>query len=473
MDRILLIEDDESVASSLQRVLEVEGYGVETATSAERGLDEARSHHFDVVVTDLQMPGPSGMDIIQQLHADRPNLPVILMTAHHTTDTAIRATKAGAFDYILKPIDQPEFLAMLGRAITSSRVVTEPLALGEASATKEAIIGKSRLMQNVYKEIGRVAAKPVTVLLRGETGTGKELAARAIHQYSERHDKPFIVVNCVAIPENLLESELFGYEAGAFTDAKARRTGRFEQAHTGTIFLDEIGDVSMGTQGKLLRVLEDKRIQRLGGKEDLEVDVRIIAATHRKLEAAIQDKEFREDLFYRLNVGVITLPPLRDRSEDIPMLVNYFLTRHGTELGPAPRKVTPDALAYLQQQTWPGNVRELENVIRKALLLSRGYGITADTIKTALAQMGPGRGSAEETFAGFITSVLSRAKRGELDNIHDYCTETFERELYGQAIRLANGDQTKAARWLGVSRPTIREKLTRYGLHPSQSSEAS
>jgi len=328
-------------------------------------------------------------------------------------------------------------------------------------------------MQSVYKEIGRVAAMPVTVLIRGETGTGKELVARAIHQHSGRADKPFIEVNCVAIPENLLESELFGHEAGAFTDAKVRRIGRFEQASNGTIFLDEIGDMAANTQSKLLRVLQNRTIQRVGGKEPIAVDVRVLAATHRNLELAIQDKEFRGDLYHRLNDAVIALPPLRDRREDIPELIRFFIQRYAVELGsPSPSMPTDDAVSYLQQQPWPGNVRELRNVVRKALLLAHGYPISGEIAAMAVAQTQLPKPAADQSIANYVSDLLAKARVGELENVQLLLTEAIERELYGQAIRLANGDQSKAGGWLGVSRPTMRDKLIKYGLHPSQAQEA-
>ena len=323
-------------------------------------------------------------------------------------------------------------------------------------------------MQDIYKEIGRVAAKPVNVLIRGETGTGKELIARAIYQHSDRANAPFIAINCAAIPETLLESELFGHERGAFTGADARRIGRFEQADRGTIFLDEIGDMTPGTQVKLLRVLQDKTIQRLGGKETISVDVRVITATHRDLEAAIREKQFREDLYYRLNVVVLGLPPLRDRREDIPDLVGYFLGKLGPELGSASPSIHPEAVDFLQAQSWPGNVRELENVIRKALLAAQGYSINLDHVRTALNKTSGAGYSAARSFGEYIDEVLAAARRDELSDAHARVIETAERELFVRAIQQAQGNQAKAARWLGVTRVTMRAKLMQFGLHPRQ-----
>ncbi len=470
MARILIIEDDNSVASALQDLLRAEGFEVEMQTDSAAGLAAALSGTHDVVVTDLQMPGVSGLQIIEQLQAAKPHLPVILITAFHTTEVAIRAIKLGAYDYLLKPIDPSEFLSILKRALESTRLLAKPLDMGTGDATsvREAIIGKSRMMQEVYKEIGRVAAMPVIVLIRGDTGTGKELVARAIHQHSDRAARPFITVNCAAIPENLLESELFGHEAGSFTGAKGRHIGRFEQANGGTIFLDEIGDISPATQVKLLRVLQEKTIQRVGGKETIPIDVRILSATHRNLEEAIESKEFRLDLFHRLNVAVIYLPPLSQRREDIPELINYFLTRYSAEFNLERPSIAADAASYLQQQPWPGTVRELENIVRKALIASRGYPISVEHVRSAFSKPAPPRPAGDQKLADYVTELLAQAQLAENGNASEALIEAVERELYGQAIRLANGDQTKAARWLGVSRPTMREKLTRYGLFPTR-----
>lgn len=474
MARILLIEDDESVASALHDLLKDEGFTVTTSTDPAEGLATAQSSTFDVIVTDLQMPGISGLEVIEQLQAAKPHLPVILITAYHTTEVAIRAIKLGAYDYVLKPIDPPEFLRILKRALDSTRLTSKPLEMGEATSSREAIIGKSKVMQTVYKEIGRVAAMPVTVLIQGETGTGKELVARAIHQHSDRATKAFVTVNCAAIPENLLESELFGHEAGSFTGAKARHIGRFEQANSGTIFLDEIGDMSPGTQVKLLRVLQEKTISRVGGKETIPVDVRILAATHRNLEEAIEAKEFRLDLFHRLNVAVIYLPPLANRREDIPDLVKYFFARYSAEFNLERPEISTEAVEFLQQHNWPGNVRELENIVRKALIASRGYPINLEHLRAVMTKpTQPPRPAGDQKLTDYVAELLVQAQLGETGNVSEILTEAVERELYGQAIRLANGDQTKAARWLGVSRPTMREKLTRYGLFPTRSGDTS
>jgi DNA-binding NtrC family response regulator len=462
---ILLVEDDPSAAEALQRVLEDDGHAVITAQTGEKGLAIARRDRCDAVLTDLRLPGFSGLELVTQLHAARPRLPIILMTAHGTTEVAIEATRQGAFDYLLKPFEMPAMLDAIQKALTASRLMSLPVEVGQVAAGGDAIIGNSRAMQEIYKEIGRVAATPVPVLIRGETGTGKELIARAIYHHSARAQTPFIAVNCAAIPETLLESELFGHEKGAFTGADVRRIGRFEQANGGTLLLDEIGDLAMNTQVKLLRVLQEKTIQRLGGRETLPIDVRIIAATHCDLEAAMREKQFRGDLFFRLNVVSITIPSLRRRPEDIPDLVRYFMARYGAELGIEEPSIQAEALRFFADQTWPGNVRELENAVRKALLLSRGYPIGVEAAHQACSGS-PAPSDSSSTLAGTVSELLAAASRGEHENAHAALMEAAERELFTQAMHLAQGNQAKAARWLGLSRLTVREKLTRFGLHP-------
>jgi DNA-binding NtrC family response regulator len=479
---ILIIDDKKSETEEFELFLKAEGYDVEIETSAEVGLARAKRESFDVVLTGLHLSGSNerlkeGLDIISELQAAKPFLAVILMTAKPTTQTTIEAMKLGAYDSIIKGrIDWNAFRTLIHQAVEDTRFQLERPKVPVPLANPDAIIGNSSVMHAMYKQIGRLAAKSVPVLIRGETGTGKELVANALHRHSGRHDKPFIIVNCAAISEQLLESELFGHEAGAFTDAKAQRIGRFEQADHGTIFLDEIGDMSINLQAKLLRVLQQKTFQRVGGKETIVVDVRVIAATHRDLKLAIFKKEFREDLYYRLNVAVIHSPPLRERREDIPSLVDHFMHRYGTELVKNPEpQIHPDALECLQEMSWPGNVRELENVVRRALVSSHGIislndvqeAIAQDTISKSLAPPPAGN----QPLAGYVSELLGKVMRNEIEDAHARVTIAAERELYSQAIQLAAGDQTKAAKWLGVSRPTMLEKLLRYGLHPTQESK--
>jgi nitrogen regulation protein NR(I) len=466
--KILLIEDDSAIATTLRRILTDESYDIVIETTGEAGLARVKNEVFDVVITDLKLPGMSGLELVRALHPEKPRLPILMMTAHGTTESAIEAIQAGAFEYLLKPFEMPELLKLVKQAVTASRLMSEPVQLGQARTSGDAIIGSSRAMQNIYKEIGRVAAKPVSVLIRGETGTGKELIARAIYQYSDRVNAPFVAINCAAIPETLLESELFGHERGAFTGAEARRIGRFEQADRGTIFLDEIGDMTPGTQVKLMRVLQEKCLQRLGGKETIPVDVRVICATHRDLEAAIQKDQFREDLYYRISVVVLHLPPLRERPEDIPDLARFFLNKYAIEFNTHQASIHPDALSFLQEQPWPGNVRELENVVRKVLLQARGYTISVDYVKAALAKANPLPVSAEKSLHTYADELLSAAQRGEISDAYGQLHEAAERILIGRAIEKAGGNQAQASRWLGISRLTLREKLIHFGLHPGR-----
>ena len=467
--RILLIEDDTGLASNLRAVLEDEGFKVTLCARGDEGLRRATNEEHDVVLTDLRLPGLGGLELVRQLHVAQPRLPIILMTAHGTIETAIEATKLGAYDYLQKPFEIPELIGLLHCAVDASRLMREPVALAEDKhSARTALVGTSRAMQDVCKEIGRVAAKPVTVLIRGETGTGKELIARAIYQHSDRAKASFIAINCAAIPDNLLESELFGHERGAFTGADQRRIGRFEQANKGTLFLDEIGDLPAPTQVKLLRVLQQQTFQRVGGSETISVDVRVITATHRDLEAMIREGKFREDLFHRLNVVTIQLPPLRDRREDIPVLVQHFLKKYAAEFAGEAPAISTDALALLQADPWPGNIRELENVTRRLLLGARGLSIDADAVRRTLAARSADTAPVAASLACVSAELLARAQRGELHDAHAQIVAEAEREIVTQAILLAQGNQAKAARWLGLSRFTLREKLKQLGLHPGQ-----
>src|SRR5437016_4350740 len=466
--KILLIEDDPGIVMTLRRLLKEEGHEVLVETRGDTGLNRARADGVDIVVTDWKLPGLNGLDLVRELHIAKPRLPIIVMTAHGTFETAIEATKSGAFDYLLKPFELPDFLKLVEKAVSSYRLMIEPVELGRHGNSRNAIVGSSRVMQSLYKEVGRIASRDVDVLIRGETGTGKELIARAIYHHSHRAGAPFIAINCAAIPETLLESELFGHERGAFTGAEARRIGRFEQADKGTIFLDEIGDMTLGTQVKLLRVLQHKCLQRLGGKEEIAVDARVVAATHCDLENAIKHKQFREDLYYRLGVVVINLPPLRERKEDIPELVEYLLRKYAAELRIENPSIQAEALEFLQAENWPGNVRELENVVRKVLLLAQGYTIDVDHVRVALARSTPPTETSRQTLHEYVDSLLAAAQRGELKDAHTRLLQAAEREIFSRAIELAHGNQAKAARWVGVSRLTMREKLIQFGLHPRE-----
>jgi nitrogen regulation protein NR(I) len=466
--QILLIEDDASLAANLCDVLKEEGFKVLVCSRGDEGLRRAGKDECEVVLTDLRLPGLDGLELVRQLHETQPRLPVVLMTAHGTIETAIEATKLGAYDYLQKPFEMRELISVLHHAVDAGRLMREPVTLpGGPADGGTALVGRSRAMNEVYKGIGRVAAQPVTVLIRGETGTGKELVARAIYQHSLRAKAPFIAINCAAVPENLLESELFGHERGAFTGADQRRIGRFEQANKGTLFLDEIGDLARNTQVKLLRVLQQQSFQRVGGTEVISVDVRVITATHRNLEAMIHEGKFREDLFHRLNVVSLQLPPLRERREDIPVLVQHFLRKYASDFGVDSPAISSDAVAALQADPWPGNVRELENMTRRLLLAARGFSISADSVRQTLAARHAEAAPTGHSFTAFAGDLLARAQKGELQDAHARMVAEAEREILTQAIMLAESNQAKAARWLGLSRLTLREKLKQLGLHPT------
>jgi DNA-binding NtrC family response regulator len=468
--KILLIEDDVGTGTALQKVLRAEEYEVDLTTRGDEGLRRAQEGSYHLVLTDFRLPGLSGLELIKQLHAAKPKLPVILMTAYGTTETAIEATKLGACEYLTKPFEADELLALLESSVHRSRIMSETVELGKVAAGGYALIGHSRAMQEVYKAVGRVAATPVNVLIRGATGTGKELVARAIYQHSHRADRPFLAVNCAAIPQPLIESELFGHERGAFTSAEHRRVGRFEQANGGTLFLDEIGELAFETQAKILRVLQERSIQRLGGNAVIPVDVRVLAATNRDLELAIQEREFREDLYFRLNVVTICVPPLRDRAEDIPELVRYFMTRYAGEFGIEASSIEPEAVSFLQQQPWPGNVRQLENVVRQALLQARPFSVGVEVLKKLLQDNQP-RGVGRQNHASYVTALLNRAERGEIGDAYWRMIADLESELFAQVIERAGGNQAKAARWLGITRLKMREKLVELGLYRGQEGE--
>jgi DNA-binding NtrC family response regulator len=460
---ILIIEDDQAIAASLAKALGGEGYEPHIENRGDTGLEAALRENYDVVVVDLKLPGIEGMELVEKLHAAKPLTPVILMTAFGNTAIAIEATKQGAFDYVVKPFQISNFLEIISKAVTTRRKSADRIVMREPIVGEQSLVGESPAMLEIYKEIGRLARTPLTVLIQGETGSGKELVARAIYQHSDRADKPFLSVNCAAIPETLLESELFGHERGSFTGADARRIGRFEQADKGTLFLDEIGEMTPGTQAKLLRVLQDQSFQRLGGKETISVDVRVIAATNRDLAQAVQDGRFREDLYYRLSVAVIKIAPLRQRREDLAILVSYFLKRYGGELGFPEASITSGAMLKLEGLSWPGNVRQLENVVRKAILLSRGFPINETHVEEAV---GSSSLVAEDqsSISHFVAELLDRVVKGQGSNVIEPLFERVEKELYTQAFKAAQGNQVRAARWVGVSRPTIREKFVKYAL---------
>jgi nitrogen regulation protein NR(I) len=467
LSTILIIDDDDQLRKSFHKLLTEEGYTVISAASGESALTLLKEELPDLVVLDLRLPGINGIETFRAIHQIEPKLPVIIMTAFGTTETAIEATKLGAFDYILKPFEIPDMLSIIQQALEAGRFMRAPVTLNgvpEADA-KEAIIGRSKPMQDVYKAIGRVSASDATALIRGESGTGKELVARAIYQHSLRSDKPFLVINCVAIPENLLESELFGYEKGAFTGATHRRIGKIEQANGGTVFLDEIGDMPFGIQAKILRLLQERSIERLGGRETIPVDVRIIAATNRNLEQAIEEGRFREDLYYRLKVVTISLPPLRDRAEDIPILTDYFMRRYSVELDIDNPGITPGALGVLSIHPWAGNIRELANTIQKALIFNRGAPICRNDIHQTFdaesISVAPTHEDTDDVIRQWARNILIS---GEHNNIFDTCMDRISAVLISEALHMSGGNRSRASKLLGLSRPTLHAKIEKHHL---------
>lgn len=467
MATILVVDDDDQLRRSFEKLLVEEGYTVQSAPSGEACLSMMRKGIPDLVILDMRLPGMSGLETFKILHENEPKLPVVIMTAFGTTETAIEATKLGAFDYILKPFDIPEMLVVIGQALEAGRLMRSPVEMDGLpyGKSRDALVGRSKPMQEVYKAIGRVATTEATVLIRGDSGTGKELVARALYQHSLRSTRPFLVINCVAIPESLLESELFGYERGAFTGATHRRVGKIEQANGGTIFLDEIGDMPAAIQAKILRLLQEKSIERLGGRETIPVDVRILAATNRDLEKAMAEGHFREDLYYRLKVVTLHLPRLNERPEDIPLLTEYFLSRFAMELGMENPRIDREALALLTTYPWPGNVRELSNIMQKALIFHRGGPIRAQDISQALEGARPAGASVEpageEAVRHWVQELLASKTSG---NLFDVCLDRFSRLIISEALRLAGGNRSGAAKLLGLSRPTLYAKIEKYHL---------
>jgi two-component system nitrogen regulation response regulator GlnG len=478
MSKLLLIDDEEDVRYSFQRIFDSPEINFATASSGEEGLKVIPKFKPDLVLMDVRMGGMNGLETLRRIRAANPKLLVILMTAYGTTQTAIEAMKLGAYDYLLKPFDAVKIKEIVGNALKAARDMQQVVSyqpLLESEDYEQGIVGRSPVMQQVFKLIGQVAATDATALVTGESGTGKELVARAIYHHSDRNQQPFLAVNCAAIPEQLLESELFGHERGAYTGATNQRIGKFEQCNHGTIFLDEIGDMTPATQTKILRVLQSGTFERVGGNQPLEVDVRVIAATNTPLEAAVAAKQFREDLFYRLNVVRIPLPPLRERPDDIPLLVNYFLEKNARELEKPPKSVAANVLRALEKYHWPGNVRELENAIRRAHVMAKGEAILLSDLPPEITNyVGLGMGSTEGPSpatgpsgepAGTDAASLARqlyqwARRDPKLKV----IPAVERELVIQALKETNNNQVHAAKLLGITRATLRKRIDKFGI---------
>ncbi|RDV81196.1 sigma-54-dependent transcriptional regulator [Ammonifex thiophilus] len=448
---ILVVDDEKSVCEALKDVLEESGYSVVTATSGREALEKVNLIRPHAVLLDIRMPEMDGIKVLQVLREKYPGVPVILMTAYSDTQTTINAMRHGAFEYIVKPINLDELLSTLEKATT----VTEPLVTvgkGEVAPRPGTLIGCSPAMQEVYKTIGRIADSDVTVLIQGESGTGKELVAEAIHYNSPRQGRPFVKIDCTAIPENLLESELFGHEKGAFTGAHTRKLGKFELADGGTVFLDEIGDISPALQAKLLRFLQEKAFERVGGTETRRVDVRIIAATNKDLEERVKSGLFREDLYYRLNVVEIRLPPLRERKEDVMLLVDYFVSLSNRKFGKQVTGLTRSVADILLQYNWPGNVRELRNVCERAVLMARGNVITPESLPEYLLRAVRSR-----------SETWHPAEDKRVLPLKEMVAE-MERSAILRALEEHRGNKTAVARALGMSRTTLYAKMKELGI---------
>lgn len=460
MDTILIIDDEKSLLDLLRVVFKKEGYEVKTAASAAGGFEILAKEEIDLVVTDIKMPGADGMDILRYARENLPDLPVILITAYGSIAQAVEALKAGALDYVVKPFDVEELKIIVGRGLASRRLKQENLLLKRDLKDRygfEQMIGKSRPMQDIYTLIEKIASTDSTVLITGESGTGKEMAARAVHLQGARRDHPFVSINCAALPENLLESELFGHVRGSFTGAVSDKKGMFELAQRGTLFLDEVGEMSPWTQVKLLRALQERKVRRVGGSDEVPVDVRIIAATNQDLKKRIQEAKFREELFYRLNVISVDMPPLRKRVEDIPILISHFLQKYCDKMGKKPKRFTPEVVGLLESYPWPGNIRELENVVERIVAIEDRETVTASCLPQEILSPQKKRLETQELFApGFsLTQYL------------DEITKKYIQE----ALTLSGGSLQKAAPILGLSYRTIRYLIGKYDLNQVRKAE--
>ncbi len=484
MSTVLIIDDDPQIANVLGSGFRSLNVDVLSAGTAAEGLNQVLSHHPDVILLDVGLPDQSGLKLYLDIAKHDARVPIIVMTGQGTTETAIEAMKLGAFDYVLKPFTFTRIRDLANKAFEVARLMRVPVRMHSNSESDDSgadvMVGRCESMQHVYKTIGRVAQLKETVLIRGESGTGKELVARAIYQHSSRSEAPFIAINCAAIPETLLESELFGHEKGAFTDAHERRIGKFEQCSGGTLFLDEIGDMKPQTQPKLLRVLQDQRFQRVGGNQTIQTDTRLIVATHQPLEEMVRDGTFRQDLYYRLNTFTINLPPLRERTADMPLLVSTFLKRFSHSMGRNVLEASPEALEYLTNYSWPGNMRELQSVLKQALLQSVGTVLVPTFLPDYITGAGkppvltppatpppaappvdqsPELDSADPTYR----FIEDRLQAGSEDLYAEWLART-ERQLLVQVLRHTHGNQLRAAKILGITRRNLRGKIASHGI---------
>jgi len=457
---VFVVDDDASIRWVLEKALSNAGFKTALFEGADDVLDQAKKQSPDVIVTDIRMPGTSGLELLDQLQTELPELPVIVMTAHSDLDSAVSAYRGGAFEYLPKPFDLEEAVALVRRALQKKASRADE----DAQSTPGGhIIGEAPAMQAVFRMIGRLSGSQMNVLISGESGTGKELVARAIYQNSPRAKKPFVAINTAAIPADLLESELFGHEKGAFTGAQERRRGRFEQAEGGTLFLDEIGDMPFDLQTRLLRVLSDGTFFRVGGHEELVSDVRVIAATNQDLQQRVEAGRFREDLYHRLNVIGIALPPLRERREDIPALAEAFLGRAASELNVEPKQLDADVLATLCNASWSGNVRELENTCRRLTVVAPGRTVTLSDLPSDYSASNDQLGASGSWQQLLEKAAVTRLSSGEKDMLGEFAPD-FERVLLKAALQFTGGRKQEAAAWIGWGRNTLTRKLKELGL---------
>lgn len=473
--RVLVVDDEDSIRWVLGRCLEKAGYTVEFGENGSEAIRKATSDNFSLIILDIKMPDSNGLEVLKELKLIGIDIPVIIITAQNTVKNAIEAMKRGAYDYIAKPFNLDEVKLTVERAIenheNSKKLELLRATLREAELLEphQGIVGESLAMLKIYKTIGRVAEKDLTVLITGESGTGKELVARAIHFNSRRRDEMFVPVNIAALPKELLESELFGYEKGAFTGATIRKQGRFEDANRGTLLLDEIGDMTPELQTKLLRVLEEKQFYRLGAEKPVEVDVRVIVSTNKNLEKEVEKGAFRRDLFYRLNAITIELPPLRERKEDIPVLSEHFLEKYGKELGVGKRIISDEAKEILLKYNWRGNVRELENTIKRVLVLSSDAMITSQVLLEAAPYLEGMKVKEEDSLDELITArllnLIDLTQEPLPNGIYDLIMRSVEKPLIEAVLKIAKGNKKKAAKILGINRNTLAKKLEDFGIH--------
>ncbi len=462
---ILVIDDEDSIRWVLSKALQKLGFKVDLADCGSAAQTKLAEKTYDLALIDIKMPDMSGLDLLDILREQQPNMPVIMMTAESSMTNAVEAMKRGAFDYITKPFDLDTIKAIIVKAqkvdSSNTNISADEHSAREQPLAVKTIIGNSKPMQEIYKLLGKVSTSDITILITGESGTGKELIAQAVHYNSNRSNAPFIAINCAAIPHELLESELFGFEKGAFTGAVERKIGKFEQANKGTIFLDEIGDMSLDLQTKLLRVLQEKEITRTGGNRQIPIDVRIVAATNQNLEQGVIEKTFREDLYYRLNVLPLELPPLRDRSEDIPLLVNFFIRQANQQFTSEITRCSDNALALLVKHNWPGNIRELENTIQRACLLSQGNLLRTCDFQQLQQENNSQEGcdSLEKLIENKLRASLNQKDIADVNDLYQMVLHQMERPLIQIIMEKTRGNQVRTAQILGINRNTLRKKI--------------